>query len=355
MNSRSVSDSAVHLVGSVNLSGAEEVFREGAEHVGDLVVALPDGETDHRRAWIQHLAYKVFYPNTDLIVRQRPTPPGWYAATFEDQWSFEVEPHLNRVTLGELGYAAAAGDAYRLLRRLRDEGAAADDIRLQVALPFVPSGIGFVAQDVRTYRILADAYRESLRAEIDRLLDVVPAEDLSIQWDLAFEVIAQTGVIPWASPEEAWEDTLRYAEPLSETIPNETLLGYHLCYGSWENRHAVEPTDLGISVRLANALIDGAARPVDFVHMTVPISRTDDAYFAPLDDLRHDEIGRVYLGLVHLGDGVDGARQRIAAARPHLTDFGISTECGMGRFARAEIIELLTLHRTIATEALATT
>ena len=39
----------------------------------------------------------------------------------------------------------------------------------------------------------------------------------------------------------------------------------------------------------------------------------------------------LYLGVVHIRDGVDGARRRIATAKRHAQSFGIATECGMGR------------------------
>src|SRR3974390_2661473 len=43
---------AVHIVGSVPLAGAEEVFRAVAGSVGPYLRRLPDGETGPRRLWI---------------------------------------------------------------------------------------------------------------------------------------------------------------------------------------------------------------------------------------------------------------------------------------------------------------
>jgi hypothetical protein len=64
--------------------------------------------------------------------------------------------------------------------------------------------------------------------------------------------------------------------------------------------------------------------------MPVPRHRDDDAYFAPLRDLDIGE-AKLYLGLVHHTDGVEGARRRLATARKYITGFGIATECGFGR------------------------
>jgi hypothetical protein len=61
--------------------------------------------------------------------------------------------------------------------------------------------------------------------------------------------------------------------------------------------------------------------------MPVPADRSDDAYFAPLHDLDADH-PRIFLGLVHETDGLDGSRARAAAAKRVLPAFGVSTECG---------------------------
>ena len=49
------------LVGSLPADTTESALRAGAEFFGDLVFALPDGETGPRRAWVGSTA--------------RPTPP----------------------------------------------------------------------------------------------------------------------------------------------------------------------------------------------------------------------------------------------------------------------------------------
>ena len=63
---------------------------------------------------------------------------------------------------------------------------------------------------------------------------------------------------------------------------------------------------------------------------------------------------RVYLGLVHLGDGLEGTRRRLRAASNFVTDFGIATECGFGRRPVEQIVPLLQLHANVLTELNAT-
>ena len=55
-------------------------------------------------------------------------------------------------------------------------------------------------------------------------------------------------------------------------------------------------------VEIANATSTGVARPIQFFHMPVPKGRTDDAYFAPLDNLRLHPETELYLGLIHHDD-----------------------------------------------------
>jgi hypothetical protein len=82
--------------------------------------------------------------------------------------------------------------------------------------------------------------------------------------------------------------------------------------------------------------------------MPVPISRHDDAYFEPFRQLELPASTEIYLGLVHLADGVAGAKRRMASAARVFPKFGIGTECGFGRCAPERLNELLTLHCEVA-------
>ena len=82
--------------------------------------------------------------------------------------------------------------------------------------------------------------------------------------------------------------------------------------------------------------------------MPVPHDRDDDAYFAPLGELRLRPETELYLGLIHL------RRRRRRRARPdrrraapRRTSFGVATECGWGRGGAAAVAGLLELHREL--------
>jgi hypothetical protein len=136
---------------------------------------------------------------------------------------------------------------------------------------------------------------------------------------------------------------------LCAPIPPAVELGFHLCYGDMDGKHGIEPLDLGKAVELANLLCAQAGRTVHWMHMPVPISRDDDAYFAPLAKLKMHPQTELYLGLVHAGDGAEGTLPRMRTAARHVRNFGIATECGMGRTRSAAAVrDLLAVHAQAA-------
>lgn len=60
---------------------------------------------------------------------------------------------------------------------------------------------------------------------------------------------------------------------------------FHLCCGDLGHKHFVEPKDTAVLVKVGNAILKGVTRPVDWIHLPVPKSRVDAAYFAPLEQL----------------------------------------------------------------------
>jgi len=110
----------------------------------------------------------------------------------------------------------------------------------------------------------------------------------------------------------------------------------------------VEPTDMGDMVDYANRLAARLKRPITQIHMPVPRSRDDEAYFRPLSRLKLKPGTRLCLGLVHYTDGVAGTRKRMAAAEKYVREFSIATECGFGRRDPATLAELLRIHREAA-------
>src|SRR5262249_15760164 len=132
---------------------------------------------------------------------------------------------------------------------------------------------------------------------------------------------------------------------LGDGVPADVELGYHLCYGDRGHKHFMEPKDTANLVEVANGISERVKRSIQWIHMPVPRNRSAGAYFAPLRNLKLKPETELYLGLVHLTDGLEGTRKRIEAATAVVSDFGIGAQCGMGRRSPSTITEFLKLHR----------
>ncbi|KAJ5917010.1 hypothetical protein N7504_001025 [Penicillium tannophilum] len=82
--------------------------------------------------------------------------------------------------------------------------------------------------------------------------------------------------------------------------------------------------------------------------MPVPKNRDDTAYFEPLKRLKAGDRTKLYLGLVHPNDK-EGTFRRLQAARDVIPgrDFGVSTECGMGRTPKEELTSILQISKDV--------
>lgn len=338
---------SVHLVGGVPLDSVEDVFRTVAGVLGAHVRRIPDGEVGIRRFWVGcQLPALAFNPSFEMVEPGRDRFPGMPTVGLRAG----VAP--DDVDFGSLGYANAAALSYEVFSRLQSEGVVPEHCRFQVS---PPGPIEVVAGFVQTKDQLAveARYAEAMWAEIDGILNAVPADRLAIQWDTCLQVGMVDGW--WAGPfEQPLENVIARLAGQAGRVPAGVELGYHLCYGDYQHRHFVEPRDLSTCVAMANAICASVDRPVNWIHMPVPIERDDDAYFAALDALQLQPDTELYVGLVHYRDGAEGARRRIATARRHVSRFGVATECGMGRRpasrggATDTLEELLAVHAEVS-------
>ena len=330
-----------HLVGSVPLASAEVVFQTVGAEIGDRLRRIPDGETGPRSDWIVwQLPVFTSQPQLEVV------PPG------PDSWR-----PLPRVRLGEgvradsvvfeaLGYAEAAIASYRVFARLKRDGLVPVACRFQVCLPTPLAPISaFVVPEHQG--VLERGYEERLLAELQAILREVPHDQVSVQWDTNFEFGMLEGVFPvWF--EDVKGGILERLLRLSRQVPSDVELGYHFCYGDVQHRHFKEPADAGKLVEVANALAASLGRPLNWIHMPVPRGRTDEAYYAPLRELRLRPETELHLGLVHHTDGVEGTARRMEVAARFASGFGIATECGWGRRAPASLPDLLRIHRELS-------
>lgn len=353
----------VLLVGSIPAPDAETAMRRCAEGVGSEIACLPDGETGMRRVWINFLAAGVYAANEALETVSRPhavdpahaeewraAGDDWIPRGYDDHWLFRIRDAA-RLDFPTLGYAQAALDSYATFRRLKDEGTVPAHVRFMVCLPLAESGTRMFVQAAGDFGDFVAAYQAGLARDLATIASAIPAGELAIQWDICIETLAiecgdRHPAFPWRPAGDPFERYLSFLEHAAGLVPDEALMGLHLCYGDLGHRHLIEPPDLSVCVRMANAAPGVCGRPVDFYHVPVPRERTDDAYFVPLEKLGVD--GKLYIGLLHHTDGVPGSIRRVATARRHARDFGIATECGFGRRPPETLGALLAIHREVA-------
>jgi len=328
-------------VGSLPLASSESVFRQAATGLGDRLRRLPDGETGPRSDWIVW-QYPVFSSRPEFEIG--PPVAGFYRPLPRVQLRPGVDPAGLRFE--SLGYAAAARASYREFALLKRDRVVPVGCRFQVCLPTPLAPISaFVA--LPDQAAVEVPYEARMMAELDEILDAVPADQLAIQWDTNFEFGILEGVFPtWFTDAKAGilERLLR----ISRRIPPEVELGFHLCSGDTLQGFHREPADLGRLVEVANALAASLGRPLSWIHMPISRERTDAPFYAPLEDLRLRPETELYLGLLYPEDGPDGARGRVAAAREFVDGFGAATECGWGRRAPGMVEALVALHRELS-------
>lgn len=330
-----------HLVGSIPLADADAVFRSTVALLGTRLRRVTDGETGGRLGWIiWQLEMLSRHPQLEVL----PPDPERYAPNPSVKRKAGVA--AADLSFDDLGYAREARASWDVFSRLQGEGVVPPHWSFQVSLPTPLAPVFAFIEE--TERLETEPiYEEAMQREVDEIASVVPHDRLAIQWDTAVEFGILEGLFPayFVDPAIGIRERLaRYAS----WVPDDVELGYHLCYGDAEHEHFVQPTDAGRLVGVAQDLMSDVDRSLEWIHLPVPRDRADDAYFAPLRDLSLRDETDLFLGLVHLTDGVDGTRRRITAAQRVSPAFGVATECGLGRRPPEAVEPLLRIHAEVS-------
>jgi hypothetical protein len=339
----------VHLVGSVPMANAREVFESVSAALGARIKRLPDGETGERGDWITWL---------EPVFAQHPafTKSGEFfrvhaSGTGRERYRLKPGHAAKDVRFANLFYADIAAQSYADFKRVKDAGKIPAGTRFQIDLVPAHSVIWLFLVE-RLHAPIDPIYNEAVKREIDKIAAAIPHDELAIQFDVASAVFARLERNEASSygrtKAETQEAFARIVVDLGNRVPAGVDLLYHLCYGDSNHRHVVEPTDMGDMVEFANRVSRQIARPIQLIHMPVPRNRNDDAYFVPLRRFALRPETELCLGLIHYTDGVEGAKQRLATAKKYAANFSIATECGFGRRDPRTIPALLRLHAEIA-------
>jgi hypothetical protein len=311
---------SVHFVGSVGLDTPSDVYAAIGRHCGPYLKRIPDGEPGGRRLWI---SWQI------PVLRANPS----LAQVGEGQIPLKLAEGVSpdHIHFGELGYAREARPSYEDFVAARRAGHIPSNVRFQVSLPTPWAVVMPFCRQPDAQHVLP-AYEQAMLREVQRICDAIPHLDLAIQWDVCVEMLAWDGRWPNAPtfPGMARVFGANFVR-LGAAVPSDVELGFHLCYGDLDGKHFIEPIDATKMVEMAHLIKDSVERRITWMHMPVPIGRTDDAFYAPLKRLALAAETELYLGLVHARDGLEGTAARIATAKRHVAGFGIASECGISR------------------------
>ena len=340
---------SILLIGSLGLEDADAVFEALGGTIGRRARRYPDGETGRRHYWIRWV-FDLFDRHPQLARSGRREDVDEYQGQ-DSIPLFELAEGVAAEDLDfeALGYAEAAIESYERFEARLADGTIPAGTRFQVSLPTAVA-LSTSFMDIGDRPLIEPAVERGLGRDVAEIGAAVPADRLAIQWDVCHEVLGHDGAAGrWTLHyDDVLEGSLERVRRQLGQVPAGAEAGIHLCYGDPGHKHVIEPRDLATCVAFANGICAGAPRTVEWIHMPVPRGRDDDAYFAPLRDLRLNPETELYLGLVHHTDGVEGTRRRAAAAERHVADFGIATECGFGRRPAGTIPELLRIHAAVA-------
>jgi hypothetical protein len=93
--------------------------------------------------------------------------------------------------------------------------------------------------------------------------------------------------------------------------------------------------------------------PISYIHMpTTPEHGDED--FAPLQRLQLPPQTKLFVGVIHTDDWLDGARRRVQAIERHHPNFGVASYCGLHQPSQKEeanphsVDEIFRLHLEVA-------
>ncbi len=254
-----------------------------------------------------------------------------------------------------LGYADAYAESFEVFDRLQKDGTIPAGVRFQVQYPTPLASVGgtIVPEDMPA---VAAAYERALFADLDELLERCRTTAARCSGTSPSSSGCSRG--RWGPARRCrWSTSRPRLIRCVDQVPADVPVGLHLCYGDYGHQHFKQPESVQMQVDLVNAVTSGAARTVDWASFTVPQARSDADYFAPLRDLAAGPETELYFALVpyHPDDQPDGTTAAqtehidaaLAGSSAGAREWGICTECGMGRVDGDDVPRLLDLHREI--------
>ncbi len=349
---------SVLLVGSVPLKPAREVFRCASKHLSGLMTRFPDGE---QVGWLpgvwQRMAQNpALEPTRKVALVGARNSTDFFRKLAIQYYGVRPEHKKRGLTLGPYGIAQNAIESFKQFKQMKDAGEIPSDSRFQATIPG-PLDCAFVVELAKEE--LFPLAEEATAYEVAAVIEAIPANDLAIQIDLAFEVELEEyqrrpqdfDMPVYEGVDWTLDDQATVVANIANRIPPQIELGFHLC-SIWHIDQS-KGQDNNVHVDWCNALSKKITRPIGYIHIpTIP--EHDVADFAPLRGLKLHPETKLYLGVIHMDDGIEGAARRITAAATVIPDFGVAAFCGLAQPSRQEaarphtVEEIFELHRKVA-------
>ena len=270
----------IHLVGSVPMANARDVFEKVSAALGPRIKRLPDGETGARGDWITWL--EPAFAENPAFVKSGEFFRVHASGTGRERYALKPGFTPQDVHFANLFYADIAKASYAVFKELKNAGKIPAGTKFQVDLVPAHSVIWLFLVDA-LHAPIDPLYNDALKREIDKIAAAIPHDELAIQFDVASAVFARlerNEASSYGRTKAEMQDTFaNIVVDLGNRVPADVDLLYHLCYGDSNHRHVVEPTDMGDMVEFANRVSRQIARPVQLIHMPVPRNRSDDGLF----------------------------------------------------------------------------
>src|ERR1700689_2040814 len=121
-------DSDLLLVGSLPADSTEGALRSAGEFFGELVFALPDGETGPRAGWVSYERERLVRPNQGIVTLSETESPTSLPRPADETPLFGVKPGVSERHWESWPRIVAALASYALFRELRAAGVIPDRV-----------------------------------------------------------------------------------------------------------------------------------------------------------------------------------------------------------------------------------
>ena len=182
----------IHLVGSIPLRDAAEVYETVSSALGPRLLRIPDGETGERTGWMGWLN-----PDFQLHPDLEPTDETFRphaAGTATVRYRLKPSANADRFEFTNLRHAGVAIEAYKTFARLKDEKKIPQHCRYQFALAH-PVSIASHYGVAEAQPVIEREYERALVREIEKMAAAIPHDQLAIQWDVASADICEPAAV----------------------------------------------------------------------------------------------------------------------------------------------------------------